>query len=142
MVKLPISILLTFLLLIFSYQSFANNIIGKGVFCTKSSTSDKYKKYVGIHIFDKKRIEVFTLKGNELKEEMHNYELNGLEINFIPNIVERTRFSGILNRKNLSARIMKMDYKCIAKDDEGLDFTLPKLKNYMLNLHQKIQKKD
>lgn len=138
--KSCLSILLTFFLFLFSYQSFANSIVGRGVFCTKSSITDRYKKYVGIHIFDKKRIEVFTLKDGELKEEMHNYELNGLEINFIPNIVERTRFSGTLDRKNLTAIIMKMDYQCIAKDDEGFDFTLPKLKNYMLNLHQKIKK--
>ena len=132
--KPSLSLLLKIFLILFSYHAFANTIIGKGIFCKKTSITDRYQEHVGIHIFDKKRIEVLTFKGNELHEEIHNYELNGLEILFIPNIVERTRFSGTLNRQNLTARIMKIDYQCIAKDDEGFDFSLPKLKKYMLDI--------
>ena len=77
-------ILFTFLI---SQISIANSIIGKGLFCSKISNTDRYEKYIAIHILDKKRIDVWTYPENSLKEEMHNYEIEGLTIYFIPNFV-------------------------------------------------------
>ena len=127
-------ILFTFLI---SQNSIANSIVGKGLFCSKISNSDRYEKYVAIHILDKKRIDVWTYPENSLKEEVHNYEIEGLTIYFIPNFVERTKFSGKLNRKDLTARIMNIDYQCIAKDTDGDDFTSLKLKEYIENIIKK-----
>ena len=127
-------ILFTFLI---SQISIANSIIGKGLFCSKISNTDRYEKYIAIHIHDKKRINVWTYPENSLKEEMHNYEIDGLTIHFIPNFVERTKFSGKLNRKDLTARIMNIDYQCKAKDMDGIDFTSLKLKEYIENIIKK-----
>ena len=121
-------ILVTFLL---SQISVANSIVGKGLFCSKISNTDRYEKYIAIHIHDKKRINVWTYPENSLKEEMHNYEIDGLDIYFIPNVVERTKFVGKLNRKDLTAKIMNIDYQCIAKNIDGIDFTASSLKNYL-----------
>ena len=90
-------ILFTFLI---SQISIANSIIGKGLFCSKITNTDRYEEYIAIHILDKKRIDVWTYPEYSLKEEMHNYEIDGLTIHFIPNFVERTKFSGKLNRKD------------------------------------------
>ena len=130
-------ILLIFLILIFSKYTNANTIVGKGIFCSRISDVERYEKYLAIHIFDKKRIDVWTYPGY-LKEEMHNYEIDGLDIYFIPNVVERTKFAGKLNRKDLTAKIMNIDYQCIAKDINGVDFTASTLKNYI----EKITKKE
>ena len=130
-------IFLIFLILLFSKHTNANTIVGKGIFCSRVSDIERYEKYLAIHIFDKKRIDVWTYPGY-LKEEMHNYEIDGLDIYFIPNVVERTKFSGKLNRKDLTAKIMNIDYQCIAKDIDGFDFTASTLKNYI----EKITKKE
>ena len=129
-----LAILFTFLI---SQVSFANSIVGKGLFCSKISNTERYEKYIAIHILDKKRIDVWTYPEHSFKEEMHNYEIDGLTIYFIPNFVERTKFSGKLNRKDLSARIMNADYQCIAKDTDGIDFTAIKLKEYIENVINK-----
>ena len=131
-------ILLIFLILLLSKHTNANSIVGKGLFCSRISDTERYEKYLAIHIFDKKRIDVWTYPGPDLKEEMHNYEIDKLDIYFIPNVVERTKFSGKLNRKDLTAKIMNIDYQCIAKDIDGLDFTASTLKNYI----KKISKKE
>ena len=124
-------ILLILLIFLLPKLTIANTIVGKGLFCSRNSDNDRHEKYIAIHIFDKKRINVWTYPGYDFKEEMHNYEINGQYIHFIPNIVERTKFSGKLNRKDLTARIMKIDYQCIAKDTDGIDFTSFKLKKYI-----------
>ena len=54
-------ILFTFLL---SQISVANSIVGKGLFCSKISNTDRYEKYIAIHIYDKKRINVWTYPEN------------------------------------------------------------------------------
>ena len=127
-------ILVTFLL---SQISVANSIVGKVLFCSKISNTDRYEKYIAIHFLDKKRIDVWTYPEYSLKEEMHNYEIDGLTIHFIPNFVERTKFSGKLHRKDLTSRIMNIDYQCIAKDKDGVDFTSVKLKEYIENFINK-----
>ena len=131
------NIFLIFLILLFSKLINANPIVGKGIFCSRISDTERYEKYIAINIFDKKRIDVWTYPGY-LKEEMHNYEIDGIDIYFIPNIVEKTKFSGKLNRNDLTAKIMNIDYQCISKDVDGIDFTASTLKNYL----EKITKKE